>query len=270
MKITKMHACGNDFVLLEYLPDYNYSELAIKLCNRRLGIGAEGLIVLKNNPLEMILYNPEGKKELMNGNAIRCFAKYCIDERIIRKNNFEVITGSGIIDIEVVQEIPFLCTVNLGKPIFNNAMVYVNDVLDCFGRIITINDMEINSFTFNLAGVNTVIFVPDFDSKYLNYAEEISKYKIFMRGTNVTYAKIVNKTTIDVKTYEHGIGFVLANGAGAAAALVAANKLGLTKLKSKINVELGVLEAVINKKGYVNITGPANTVFSCEYNEEEN
>ena len=92
MQVLKMHACGNDFCLVEYDPKINYKELAIKILNRRTGIGAEGLIVVKQSPLEMLVYSKDGKKELMSGNGIRCFAKYCLDKKIIKKNKIEYST----------------------------------------------------------------------------------------------------------------------------------------------------------------------------------
>ena len=49
MRVHKMHACGNDYCLVAYEPGIDYKELAIKLCNRKLGVGAEGLIVVKQN-----------------------------------------------------------------------------------------------------------------------------------------------------------------------------------------------------------------------------
>ena len=55
MQIEKMHVCGNDFCLVLYDTAYDYSRLAKKICNRNTGIGADGLIVVKKEPLEMIL-----------------------------------------------------------------------------------------------------------------------------------------------------------------------------------------------------------------------
>ena len=59
MRVVKMHGCGNDFCVIPYEPNKDYKELAIKMCNRKTGIGADGMIVVKNEPLEMLFYNQE-------------------------------------------------------------------------------------------------------------------------------------------------------------------------------------------------------------------
>ena len=76
MLIEKMHGCGNDFCVLSYEKGIDYSNLAIKLCNRKTGIGSDGMIVVKTNPLEMLFYNSDGSRAPMCGNGIRCFSKY--------------------------------------------------------------------------------------------------------------------------------------------------------------------------------------------------
>lgn len=269
MLVHKMHACGNDFCVVKYDASKNYNDLAMKLCNRKLGLGADGLIVVRDNPVEMILYNAKGQKELMNGNAVRCFTKYCLDNSMIRRERLELLTGNGSMLVEVTQEIPFLCRVTLGKPNFNNQMIYVSDGLDAFGRVIKVDDINVTTYSFHLGSVNTVIFVSSLENEILEYAEKISNHKMFNRGTNVTFARVIDKRALEVRTYERGIGFNLANGDGCAAAVVAANKLGLIKPKAKCLLEYGFMEVEINKKEVVFLIGPAKEVYSCEVNEEE-
>jgi len=57
MKFQKYHGLGNDFIMVDYDSKTNYSKLAIKVCDRHTGVGADGLIAVKTNPLEMIYYN---------------------------------------------------------------------------------------------------------------------------------------------------------------------------------------------------------------------
>ncbi|MGM9970215.1 MAG: diaminopimelate epimerase [Anaeroplasma sp.] len=268
MHVTKMQACGNDYCVVKYESNVDFKKFAVNVCNRKLGIGSEGLIIVKENPLEMILFNPNGSKELMSGNAIRCFSKYCYDNKIVRNKKLSIITGNGEINVEIIQEIPFLCQVNMGKPNYNNQMIYVNDDLEAFNRILKVKDLSFTSYSFNIGGVQTVIFVDEFDDKVVDLAYEISEYRLFTRKTNVSFVKIIDKKTIEVRTYLHDVGWTLSSGAGCCAAAVVAYKLDLVKPKIKAILEYGFLEVEINKKGYVYLTGPATTVFSCEYEEE--
>ncbi len=269
MLVSKMHANGNDFCVIEYQENIDYKELATKICNRRLGIGAEGLVVVRKNPLEMLYFLPNGEKKQMNGNAIRCAAKYIYDNNIVRKNKYEILTLAGMLQIEVIQEIPFMCMVNMGKPFFNNQMIYATDTLDCFGRLLNINGILVNTYSLNLKEVNTVIFVDSFDDKILDYADKIANHSLFARKTNAVFVKINNKTSFDIKAYEALSGWVLANGSACCASVVCANKLGLSRGKVRCNLDYGYLDVEINKKENVFLTGSADLVFKCHYDEEE-
>lgn len=269
MLVSKMHANGNDFCVVDYEDGIDYKELAIRICNRKLGVGAEGLIVVKKNPLEMLYYLPNGEKKQMNGNAIRCCAKYIYDNGIVRKNKYEILTLAGSIEIEVIQEIPFMCMVNMGKASFVNQMIYATDGLDCFGRLLNIDGMLINTYSFYLKEVNTIIFVESMDDNVLELADKIANYKLFARKTNAVFVKIINKTNLEVKAYEPINGWVLANGSACCSAVLCANKLGLSKAKARCNLDYGYLDVEINKKENVLLTGSAELVFKCRFDEED-
>ena len=269
MKIYKMHSNGNDFLLMKYVPGIDYTSFSKRILNRHTGVGAMGLIILKENPLEMILYNPLGNRDLMSVNALCCFSKLCYDLKLVRRNKLEIITGQGLNNVLITKEIPFSCQVNIGVPNFNNQMIYVNDILDSFGRIIRVNGIDINTYSFNLGGVNTIVFIDSKDSKYLDYAEAIANHNLFKRHTNVTFVLVKNKLNLWCKTYNYREGFLKASGAGCAAAVVAANRLGLTKGKVTCEVELGTLTIEIGKKDNVFLEGPAEFIFEADYNEEE-
>ena len=77
MLISKMHSSGNDFCIVDFIEKTDFKGLAVKICNRKLGVGADGLIVVKRNPrLEMLFYNMDGSASSMNSNALRCFIRY--------------------------------------------------------------------------------------------------------------------------------------------------------------------------------------------------
>ena len=108
MVVTKMHALGNDFCIVDYEDFVDYSNLALKVCDRKLGVGADGLIVCRYQPLEMIYYLADGSRYPMSANAIRCFSKYCFDQGLGNRNQLEITTGDGKIISELVSLNPFL------------------------------------------------------------------------------------------------------------------------------------------------------------------
>ena len=95
MKLTKMHGLGNDFILFSDSQGANkdYTDLAIRLCDRRTGIGADGLvIVVPSNTCDvrMRIINSDGSEAEMCGNGIRCFAKYAYEHGEITKDTFTI------------------------------------------------------------------------------------------------------------------------------------------------------------------------------------
>lgn len=97
MKFVKMHGLGNDFVFIEDKEGKNkdFSQLAVKMCKRHTGIGADGLIVIvpsEKADVRMRIINADGSEAEMCGNGIRCFAKYVYDHHIMAKDEFTVET----------------------------------------------------------------------------------------------------------------------------------------------------------------------------------
>ena len=84
-------------------------------------------------------------------------------------------------------------------------MIGVDDELNCFGRTIRIRDRFVTIYSLFLSDIHTVIFVDDFFSPILEYAEEISNYSLFTKKTNVDFVLVEDKENIKVKTYERRI-----------------------------------------------------------------
>jgi diaminopimelate epimerase len=124
MDFMKYHGLGNDFIIIggKDAPssESECSVLARRLCARRLGIGADGLIIVRENPLEMVIYNSDGSRAPMCGNGIRCFAHYCHGHGIVPedKSEYEVQTLAGTVGVRVQELHPFRVEVDMGKPVY--------------------------------------------------------------------------------------------------------------------------------------------------------
>ena len=269
MQISKMHSSGNDFCIVDFIEKTDFKSLAVKICNRKLGVGADGLIVVKRSPrLEMLYYNMDGSTSSMNSNALRCFVRYSKENGYFKGDKVEVLTGAGLILVEIENENPFECKINLGKPNFNNQMLHATDMINNFGRVIDIEGIKVTIYSLFIGSIQTVILVNSFEDEIIKYAELIHSYKLFAKKTSVNFAIIKNKNEIDVKTYEKGVGFTYASGDGCAASVIALNKLNLIRSNVRCNLELGYLNVDITKRGYVYLTGPAEKLFTCDFKEE--
>ena len=118
MEFQKYTGLGNDFIIT----DKNISEdKVIKLCNRRFGIGADGLIIAekKNDKFFMKFYNSDGSRAKMCGNGIRCYTQYLVENKLVIDNgSLEIDTLAGIKKVEYSKvDGNFNVKVNMGKAI---------------------------------------------------------------------------------------------------------------------------------------------------------
>lgn len=102
-RLTKHHGLGNDFLVFDRAqssPHASWSELAIQWCNRRTGIGADGLLLLDridDNTLGMELYNADGSRAEMSGNGIRCLVQAAyIAQGLHGEHEYSVFTDAGV------------------------------------------------------------------------------------------------------------------------------------------------------------------------------
>lgn len=270
MEFSKMHGLGNDFIILEdkNIENQNdYSKLAVKLCDRHLGIGADGIIIVQKSDkadIRMRIINSDGSEANMCGNGIRCFAKYVYDNSIVTKEKFDVETFSGIIKPELIIEDNKVTSikVNMGSPVLVSKDIPVTGVerhivsekLDVDGETIYITSM--------LMGVpHTVVFVDKLEeNKMRELGPKIEKNQLFPKNTNVNFVSIINDHEIQIQTWERGAVLTNACGTGACASVVASVLNNKTRRKATVHLKHGDLFIEWDSENNVYMTGPADDV----------
>lgn len=272
MRFTKIHGCGNDFILIDDRNN-NYlgreTSLSKKLCDRHFGIGGDGLLLIrssKNAPVKMIIINSDGSCAAMCGNGIRCFAKYIFDNGIVRNNPLEIDTDDGVKKafLELKNGLVENVTINMGKPYFEPSKIPAAYGRNIINEKVCINDREYRITTMLMGVPHTVIFGKLKDYNVVE-GQNIEQYSIFKNGTNVNFCEIIDDKNIKIKTWERGSGATLACGTGCCASVVAANKLGFTGKKVRVTVPGGQLLIEIKDEG-IFMTGPAVVSFKGECN----
>ncbi len=278
IRFEKYHGAGNDFIIVNEkeliekgIPDY--SELAQSVCNRRYGIGADGLIILKyvaNMPF-MFFFNSDGSQAPMCGNGIRCFAHYLKNNKIELKNEFIVKTVPGDLMIQTFTEEnseELLVKVNMGKPIFDIKKLINTEKEQFLKEKIDINGKEIEISYIFMGTDHSVIFVNDFQdydidelgSKIENYLE------LFPKKVNVNFVKVNDKKNMEVITWERGAGRTLACGTGVTASAVLARIFGYVDENVKVKVPGGRLFIDYKGEGYdAFMTGPSEKIAEGIY-----
>ena len=273
IKITKMQGLGNDFVIVDYeefkKTGLSMSELAIKLCNRHFGIGADGMIIpdastSQSADIGWYFYNSDGSTAQMCGNGMRCFAKYVYDKKLVNKKSFSVRTLAGIIKPELLEN--GLVKVDMGAPILEDEKIPFKGE-----RKLTALDREFEINPVSMGNPHCIIFTEE-DPMYLaeTYGPTIEKHEFFPEKTNTEFVKIKSREEVDMRVYERGCGITLACGTGACATVVAGVLNNLTEHKVKVNLLGGsvIIEwcgSQDNLEQHVYMTGRADYSFFAEY-----
>lgn len=270
-----MHGLGNDFIFFEN-PDnleMNYSALAVKLCHRQLGIGADGIIAVLPSEvadLRMRIINADGSEANMCGNAIRCFGKYAYERRLVSSKTFRIETFAGIIIPEVMLTGGKVTAVrvNMGKPSTERQFIPMlgNDA-EAIQVPIQVGDQEFRITSLLMGVPHTMVFVGDLASvDLLKIGPAIEKHPLFPQRTNVNFVEIISTEQIKVRTWERGAGATLACGTGCCASAVASMINQFTTRKVTVELQYGQMEVEWADDGTVYMTGPAVESFSGEIN----
>ena len=265
MNFIKLESCSNDYCIIKYQDELNFSELAIKLCNRLTGIGASGIIFHKENTNEVLFYNELGESLIMSSFSIYSFAKYYSIINSKLKNKWSFMNNGKEFFVEGTNN---SFKVKVSKPNFSNQSIYVGDLINSFGRILTVEGYHLTIYAFSVDNPQLVIFVDSLDSSYINIAKEISENRLFRKGINVHFVKKISDIEVSIKSYINRKGFVLSSDEGAAASIVCGHKLGILDNRIKVNFEYGSIMVSINKKSDIILEGTSNIVFEGEIKGE--
>ncbi|HBC31514.1 MAG TPA: diaminopimelate epimerase [Clostridiales bacterium] len=222
MEFYKMQGAGNDFIIINNMksniPVEKLSVVAKKLCERKVSIGADGLMAVDypegDADFKMRFYNRDGSIGEMCGNGARCISRYAYINKISgKKMTFE--TGAGIVNSEVLEG-------RLVKVLLNNP-----EVVNLY------NDIEIDGINYECSyielgvpGLPHAVVKHNLKQADINKLREegikIRYYDGFPKGANVNFFEVLNENTALVKTYERGVeDFTLACGTGSASTAAA-------------------------------------------------
>ncbi len=280
IKFSKFNGQGNDFIIIDATKKtVNLTARKIaEMCDRNFGIGADGLIMVKNSnnsDLKMDYYNQDGSIAEMCGNGIRCMAAFSYNNKIIGSKDLiiETVSGKKSVYIDTENNSIKSIKVDMGTPEFRSDKIPVNlegesQIFDYEIRI------DLEKFRINCVSMGNphcVIFL-DKNIELESYdvgmwGARIENLSIFPRKTNVEFVKIKNVKELDVRVWERGVGETLACGTGACAAGICAIKLK-KDMENRLAVNLpgGELDIIWDSlKTRIFLEGDVNHNFDGEY-----
>ncbi len=266
---VKMHGIGNDFVMLDNFSgvysDVDFKALAQAVCERRFGVGADGLIVSEhstNADFRMRMWNPDGSESEMCGNGIRCFGLLLHEAGLFDKSSVTVETGAGILTL--ASDKPGMYTVAMGKPHWTREEIGMagNPEETFIDQPLYRTEGPMHGTAVSTGNPHLVIKVDDAGSIALEtIGAMLENDPLFTNRTNVHFVQVVDRGHIIQRTWERGAGATLACGTGACASIAAMNKLGYVDERCQVKLPGGELTIEL-KDGVLWMTGPATKVFT--------
>jgi diaminopimelate epimerase len=247
LNFVKYQGTGNDFILVDNRDSsFNSHELIPKLCDRRLGIGSDGFILIQNHDtvdFEMDFYNPDGSSSFC-GNGSRCAVDFARDLEIIETSaTFKAYDGIHTAEIE-------------------------NDLITVKMAECKLPDKTENGEFIHTGSPHFVLFQKDINSLNINVlgADYQKKIDLFgPDGINVNFVSVKDKGLIFVRTYERGVNNeTLSCGTGVTASAIC---YGLSEGVNAVNVETkgGDLKVTFESNGLllnsIFLTGPVEKVY---------
>ncbi|ANY69820.1 diaminopimelate epimerase [Paenibacillus sp. BIHB 4019] len=272
MNFTKMHGLGNDFIVIageQQLPD-NAAQLAIELCNRFFGIGADGLVYIlpsENADFRMRIINSDGSEAEQCGNAIRCVAKYVYDNGLTNKELITIETlgaGAQAVQLRVEGGKVQSVRVDMGEPILNGLAVPTTvDQEQVVEHPIEVDGHEFRFTAVSMGNPHCVIYVDDAANFDLAaWGPKLETHPMFPRKINVEFVTVNSREHTEMRVWERGAGPTLACGTGACATVVASVLNGYTDRTATVSLKGGDLLIEWNEAdNHVYMTGPAAEVF---------
>jgi len=257
MKIpfTKAHGALNDFLLSwrHDVPEGDRSTMARAMCDRHAGIGADGWMIV-DPPIDaraegaVELYNSDGSATEFSGNGTRCAAAFLVHHGFAA-GVVRVATGSGVRTLRLLErtERRFVFEMRMGRPVIT--ALHLDLPLSDGPRSVT--ELWVGNPQCSMP-------VDNFDFDWRRIGAEIEAHPHFPNRTNVSFFKVIDEHTLDVRFFERGAGPTISSGTGSTGAAVTAVALGLAKSPIRVQTPAGPID--VREEDYVYLTGPAELI----------
>jgi diaminopimelate epimerase len=272
---SKWHGLGNDFVIINGLEEKinNYDEMAIQVCDRYFGIGADGLVVILPSEaadFQMRIFNSDGSEAEMCGNVTRCIARYVFEYGLTNKKKITLETKAGLIKPELIFMDDVLSTirVDMGEPRLKRGELPMvgNEDEQVVDEVLEIDGTEHRITGVSMGNPHCILFVDDITGINLSdIGAKIETNAAFPKKTNVEFVQVLNKQNLRMRVWERGAGVTMACGTGACATLVAAVLNGKTDRQATVELDGGQLLIEWGPDNHIYMSGPAVEVFRGTY-----
>ena len=256
---VKAHGARNDFLLtwrsqIAAISDSEAREIAIAICQRHTGIGADGWILM--DPAEgaeaaIELWNSDGSRSEISGNGTRCAAAHLVDTHKASEH-VRIVTGAGLKRLRLMgrEGLKFSLEMNMGPARIDELESSIVP-----GR---------ESVVLNVGNPQCAVFVEDFNFDWRSLGAALERHPRFPDRTNVSFIKVLDNKTLDVRFFERGAGETMSSGTGSTGAAAAAVSRGWAQYPITVETPAGPL-SLRSEQHDIYLAGPAEIVADGQY-----
>jgi diaminopimelate epimerase len=262
---TKAHGAKNDFLLTwaAEAPRTRLAEIAIAICDRHTGVGADGWMIVQRAEDEAYasirLFNSDGSEPEMSGNGTRCAAALLVDAGH-DDPSVPIVTGAGLkwLTLLAREDNRYLFEMNMGTPAVE------------FAGAFEVDGQRLDATILNVGNPQCAVFVDEFPDSWQRLGAAIERDPRFPNRTNVSFVKRVSSDRVDVRFFERGCGETMSSGTGSTGAAVAAIGRGLVTSPLTVQTPAGDLRLEWAGEGQeARLAGPAEIIARGEFYWDE-
>lgn len=278
-RLCEYHALGNDYIVLDPQdwPEPPTPEQVVRICDRHRGAGADGVLygpTTKAAPYGLRLFNPDGGEFEKSGNGLRIFARYLWDRRIPAGREFAISTPGGIAVARLLDESRSRIAMDLGQVSFDSRTIPVSgaprEVLD---EEVEVGQERLRIYAATVGNPHCVVFLDGSNRALaerhgglgrklaLAIGPDLERLSLFPNRTNVQFAQVVDRHTLQMEIWERGAGYTLASGTSSCAAAAAAIRSGRCESPVTVKMPGGELLVEIGADWSVRLTGSVEPVW---------
>lgn len=267
LSFVKMQGIGNDFIVFSSGLELDWTFLAPRLCDRRFGIGADGILLVHPSSIadfRMQIFNSDGTEPEMCGNGLRCFARYLQLQGLTDRSQLFIETGAGVREVLILAD--GRVQVDMGLPRLERGSIPMTGPAaeHAIETPLQVGNHQFAVTAVSMGNPHAVVFVDELQAcQFETYGPLLEAHAAFPRRANAEFVQVLAPDRLRVKVWERGVGATLACGTGACAVLVAAILTNRAQRQATIELPGGELE--ISWPGdHIQMTGRAERVFVGE------
>ncbi|PWT88136.1 MAG: diaminopimelate epimerase [Blastocatellia bacterium] len=279
-RFTKFHGLGNDYLVIEseqLAGIIDLPALARRICDRHYGAGGDGIAIVSRSQTDdadfnVRIFNPDGSEAGMSGNGTRCAVAYLYYNQLWTADELRLNTKTGLkryFPRERLGMGKFVFESELGQPQFDTDSIPMRteQPMDrVVGYPLKVGGQTVQITALLFGNPHCCIFVDDFDAiEWRRLGRNIENHAQFPDRVNVTFVRVVNNNTLELRIWERGVGETSASGTCSCAAAIASMVNEKVAREIKAVMPGGEVKIKWRDDGEVVITGTAEVVYTADW-----